>query len=75
MASWFALGLVGPAALSIALAASSLAIVLKQTTFAEQAMAGKIAVAGDSGKLIELLGLLDEFDPMFAIVAPKQTKP
>jgi len=35
-------------------------------------MAGKIAIAGDSGKLIELLGLLDDFDPMFEIVAPKQ---
>jgi alkyl sulfatase BDS1-like metallo-beta-lactamase superfamily hydrolase len=45
--------------------------VLKQTTFTEAAMAGKIAVAGDPGKVVELLGLFDDFDPMFEIVAPR----
>jgi alkyl sulfatase BDS1-like metallo-beta-lactamase superfamily hydrolase len=43
-----------------------------QTTFAEAAASGQIAVAGDPGKLIELLGLFDDFDPMFGIVAPKR---
>ena len=47
-------------------------IVLKQTTFAAAAASGQIAVAGDPGKVIELLGLFDDFDPMFEIVAPKQ---
>ncbi len=47
-------------------------IVLKQTTFAAAAASGRIAVAGDPGKVIELLGLFDDFDPMFEIVAPKQ---
>jgi alkyl sulfatase BDS1-like metallo-beta-lactamase superfamily hydrolase len=28
-----------------------------------------------AGKLIELLGLLDDFDPMFEIVAPKPPSP
>jgi alkyl sulfatase BDS1-like metallo-beta-lactamase superfamily hydrolase len=66
-------GLAEDAQASLTLTRATLdAIVLKQTTFAEQAMAGKIAVAGDSSKLIELLGLLDDFDPMFEIVAPKQ---
>jgi len=48
------------------------AIVLKQTTFADAAKSGQIAVAGDPGKLIELLGLFDDFDPMFEIVAPRR---
>jgi alkyl sulfatase BDS1-like metallo-beta-lactamase superfamily hydrolase len=48
------------------------AIVLKQTTFADAAKSGQIAVAGDPGKLTELLGLFDDFDPMFEIVAPKR---
>src|SRR6266498_2790159 len=47
-------------------------IMLKQTTFAEAATSGQIAVAGDPAKLVELLGLFDDFDPMFEIVAPKQ---
>ena len=48
------------------------AIVLKRTTFAEAAMAGQVGIAGDAGKLVELLGLLDDFDPMFEIVTPKR---
>lgn len=48
------------------------AIVLKQTTFAEAAAAGRVGIAGDAGKLVELLGLLDDFDPMFEIVARKR---
>src|SRR5262249_39840618 len=49
-------------------------VVLKQSTFAEAVKSGKIAVEGDEGKLIELLGLFDDFDPMFEIVARKETK-
>ena len=48
------------------------AIVLKRTTFAEAAMAGQVGIAGDAGKLVELLGLLEDFDPMFEIVTPKR---
>src|SRR5262249_14316181 len=66
-------GLAEDAQASLTLTRATLdAIVLKQTTFAEQVLAGKTGVAGDSGKLIGLLGLLDDSDPMFGIVAPKQ---
>jgi linear primary-alkylsulfatase len=45
-------------------------IVLKKTTFPEAVKSGQIVVAGDSGKVGELLTLFDDFDPNFDIVAP-----
>ncbi len=66
-------GLAEGAQASLTLTRATLdSIVLKQTTFAAAAASGQIAVAGDPGKVIELLGLFDDFDPMFEIVAPKQ---
>src|SRR6266516_4389165 len=66
-------GLAEDAQASLALRRATLdSIMLKQTTFAEAATSGQIAVAGDPAKLVELLGLFDDFDPMFEIVAPKQ---
>ena len=66
-------GLAEDAQASLTLRRATLdSIMLKQTTFAEAATSGQIAVAGDPAKLVELLGLFDDFDPMFEIVAPKQ---
>ncbi len=56
---------------SIALARSTLdQVTLKQTSFAQAAMAGTIKLDGDAGKLRELFDLLDEFNPNFEIVEP-----
>ena len=46
------------------------AITLMETTFETEIAAGRIAVAGDAGKLTELLTLLDSFETPFAIVEP-----
>jgi alkyl sulfatase BDS1-like metallo-beta-lactamase superfamily hydrolase len=51
------------------------AVTQRTTTFGEAIAAGKIAVAGDAGKLSLLLSMLDEFVRMFEIVAPKGTLP
>ncbi|HWX45738.1 MAG TPA: alkyl sulfatase dimerization domain-containing protein [Solirubrobacteraceae bacterium] len=40
------------------------------TPMPELAQAGRLRVEGDGAKLVELLGLLDEPDPSFAIVTP-----
>ncbi len=46
------------------------AAMLRPTGFVEAAQAGLVEVAGDLGKLVELIGLLDRFEMMFEIVAP-----
>ncbi|MFZ1153698.1 MAG: alkyl sulfatase dimerization domain-containing protein [Solirubrobacteraceae bacterium] len=46
------------------------AVLLKEGDGAELFASGAIAVEGDGAKLGELLALLDEGDPMFAIVTP-----
>ena len=48
------------------------AITLRRTTFQAAAQAGLIKIEGDPRKLIEFLGMLDTFDPMFEIVAPSR---
>lgn len=47
------------------------AVMLQQTTFLEAAAKGQLTVAGNPGKLIELMALFDSFSPSFAIVEPK----
>ena len=49
-------------------------ITLRQTTFPEALKAGTVQIAGDPGKLAELLGLLDTFEPMFEVVEPKPAR-
>jgi alkyl sulfatase BDS1-like metallo-beta-lactamase superfamily hydrolase len=46
------------------------AITLGQTTFEKEMAAGNIKLEGDGMKLVELMGMLDTFDPMFPIVTP-----
>ncbi len=46
-------------------------ITLRKTTFPEAVKSGAIQVAGDPRKLMELLSLLDEFEPMFEVVEPR----
>lgn len=46
-------------------------ITQRTVTFTEAIAAGQIGVAGDGGKLQQLLDMLDEFVRMFEIVAPK----
>jgi alkyl sulfatase BDS1-like metallo-beta-lactamase superfamily hydrolase len=50
------------------------AVVLRQVSFADAVAAGRIAIAGDATKPAELLGLLDAFDPRFAIVTPREPR-
>jgi len=45
-------------------------IIVAETTFADAVRAGKIQITGDVTKLMEIQGLLDTFDPTFAIVEP-----
>ena len=45
-------------------------ISLRQKSFADALKAGEIAVAGNADKLGELLGLIDNFPPMFDVVTP-----
>jgi alkyl sulfatase BDS1-like metallo-beta-lactamase superfamily hydrolase len=47
------------------------AVTLKQTSFSEAMLTGKMKVAGDRAKLAELMAMLDTFEPMFPIVEPK----
>lgn len=48
------------------------AITLQKTTFAEAINKGLIKTEGSPEKFKELLGMLDAFDPAFAIVEPKK---
>ena len=48
------------------------AITLRQKTFPEAVKAGEVKIQGTGAKLQELLGMLDEFDPMFDIVTPRR---
>jgi alkyl sulfatase BDS1-like metallo-beta-lactamase superfamily hydrolase len=48
-------------------------VIAKQTSFSEAIAAGKVKVAGNPGKLAELMSLMDEFPRMFEIVEPKGT--
>lgn len=49
------------------------AVTLRKTTFPEAVQSGLIRIEGDPGKLVELLGMLDTFNPMFEIVEPRTT--
>jgi len=66
----FTAGRLRPAADSnLALARATLtAIAARRTTFPEAVKNGAIGVTGDADKLFELLGLLDDFEPMFDVV-------
>ena len=48
------------------------AVALRKTSFAEAAQAGLVKIEGNAGKLTELLGMLDTFEPMFEIVEPRR---
>jgi alkyl sulfatase BDS1-like metallo-beta-lactamase superfamily hydrolase len=45
-------------------------ISLRQKTFGDALQAGEIAVSGNGDKLAELLGLIENFPPMFDVVTP-----
>ena len=47
------------------------AVTLRKTSFSEAVQSGLIGIEGDAGKLVELLGMLDTFNPMFEIVEPR----
>jgi alkyl sulfatase BDS1-like metallo-beta-lactamase superfamily hydrolase len=51
------------------------AIFARQTTFMQEIQAGKVKIAGNPMKLMELFGLLDTFQPTFEIVEPKRQMP
>jgi alkyl sulfatase BDS1-like metallo-beta-lactamase superfamily hydrolase len=45
-------------------------ITLRQTTFPQALKEGSVKLQGNGAKLQELLGMLDQFNPMFNIVTP-----
>ena len=47
----------------------------RKTTFPEAIQAGHVKIAGNGQKLIELFGLLDEFQRMFELVEPRRANP
>ena len=48
------------------------AIVLRQLSFPDAVTSGKVTITGDATKPGELLSLLDEFNPSFTIVTPRE---
>jgi len=48
-------------------------ITLRQKTFPEAMKDGSVKVEGNPARLSELLGMLDEFNPMFDVVTPNAT--
>lgn len=62
------------AAATITLTRSTLnAVLQRKVTFPEAIKSGQITVDGDRSKLFELLGLLDQFEPDFPLVEPRDT--
>jgi linear primary-alkylsulfatase len=45
-------------------------VLLQKSTMQEKISSGEISIEGDPGKLAELFGLMDDFDPLFNIVTP-----
>jgi alkyl sulfatase BDS1-like metallo-beta-lactamase superfamily hydrolase len=50
-------------------------VLVRQTTFPDAIRSGDITVDGESGKIGELIAMLDEVPPDFPIVEPMQAKP
>ena len=47
-------------------------LVLREMPFADAAQRGLVRIEGDSSKVVELFGLLDDFTLMFEVVEPKR---
>jgi alkyl sulfatase BDS1-like metallo-beta-lactamase superfamily hydrolase len=45
-------------------------VLLQKSTMQEKISAGEIVIEGNPEKLVELFGLMDDFDPWFNIVTP-----
>lgn len=45
-------------------------VLLRQATVQDKLSSGEVSIEGDPGKLAELFGLMDDFDPWFNIVTP-----
>ena len=50
------------------------AVVLRSRTFADVRQKGELTVTGNAAKLDELMSYFDDFDPSFAIVAPRRAR-
>ena len=48
------------------------AAILRQRTLADALLRGELAVAGNAGRMTELMALFDDFDSGFAIVEPRR---
>ena len=48
------------------------AAILKQRTLADALQGGELTISGTAGRLSDLMGLFDDFDPGFAIVEPRR---
>jgi alkyl sulfatase BDS1-like metallo-beta-lactamase superfamily hydrolase len=47
-------------------------VIGRQTGFPEAVASGRIKVSGNAMRLVELMGLMDEFPRMFEIVEPRR---
>jgi alkyl sulfatase BDS1-like metallo-beta-lactamase superfamily hydrolase len=45
-------------------------VILRETTLADALQQGRVAVAGDAARVVELMSLLDDFPLMFNVVEP-----
>ena len=47
-------------------------LVLREVSFADAVTQGLVRIDGDTGKVADLFGLLDDFSLMFEVVEPKR---
>jgi len=50
--------------------ATLISVLAGETTFPKEILAGKVTIEGDALKILDLMGMMDSFDPMFNIISP-----
>ncbi|MFA5064548.1 MAG: alkyl sulfatase dimerization domain-containing protein [Dehalococcoidia bacterium] len=50
--------------------ATLISVLAGETSFPKEILAGKVTIEGDALKIIDLMGMMDSFDPMFNIISP-----
>jgi alkyl sulfatase BDS1-like metallo-beta-lactamase superfamily hydrolase len=50
--------------------ATLISVLAGETTFPKEILAGKVTIEGDALKIVDLMGMMDSFDPMFNIISP-----
>ncbi|MFA5400104.1 MAG: alkyl sulfatase dimerization domain-containing protein [Dehalococcoidia bacterium] len=50
--------------------ATLISVLAGETTFPKEILAGKVTIEGDALKILDLMGMMDSYDPMFNIISP-----